>query len=226
MSTASPAASALLAVRSPQLLDALAAPLRDAGWTAVAAGQGVGDRAAAAASCPGLEFCRANLQTPQGRDEAVAAATRDGRQLALLLCEVPPSGLADEALLHVDAPTADALIESGMRTPFFLTQTLARRWAADAGAAAPWQRRVLYLAPESATWGPPPHRDPELNSTAATVLTRLWALRLAELHAAVYELRGPDETSSDGWARLGRLAFELGTGGLSYATGNVFTAGR
>jgi len=145
-------------------------------------------------------------------------------------------------LLETDLADFDRVMAINLRGPFFLTIALARRMQ---GATPRGPRSVVNIASANATIVSPDRAAYGLSKTAVSMMTRMFAVRLAELGIAVHEIRPGiirtdmtavrkeryDALIAEGispiarWgepADIGRAVAALASGDLPFTTGDAF----
>jgi len=148
-------------------------------------------------------------------------------------------------MLDATPESFDRLIGVNLRGPFFLTQNVARRMLADTAAAGRTDRAIITVSSANAYAASPDRAEYCLSKSALSMMTRLYALRLAEGGIGAYEIRPGvirtamtavardrydalyargDFTPVNRWgepAEVGRAAAMLAGGHLSFSTGDV-----
>jgi 3-oxoacyl-[acyl-carrier protein] reductase len=89
-------------------------------------------------------------------------------------------------MLEATPESFDRLIAINLRGPFFLTQAVARRWLREAPAPA---RGIVNIASANAHMASVDRAEYCLSKTGVAMMTKLYALRLAEAGIAVFEIR-------------------------------------
>ena len=90
-------------------------------------------------------------------------------------------------LLEVTPESFDRLVTINLRGPFFLTQAVARRWlaAADDGR----RRTIVTISSVNAEMASPNRGEYCIAKSGLPMMTKLFALRLAEAGIGVFEIR-------------------------------------
>ncbi len=97
-------------------------------------------------------------------------------------------------MLEVTPESFDALIATNLRAPFFLTQSVARRWLGGppfdqrSGASA-HPRSIISIASVNSEMVSIDRAEYCLAKTGVSMMTELYAVRLAEVGIAVFEIR-------------------------------------
>ena len=89
-------------------------------------------------------------------------------------------------MLEVTPESFDRLVSVNLRAPFFLTQAVARRWLSERPARA---RSIVNIASANAHMAAIDRAEYCLSKTGVGMMTKLYALRLAEAGIAVFEIR-------------------------------------
>lgn len=155
---------------------------------------------------------------------------------------VAPTVRAD--LLEMGEESFERLIRTNLQGPFFLTQAVAKRMLAKPSADAAVFRCIINIGSVSADYASINRGEYCLSKAGVSMATKLWAVRLADAHIPVYELRPGvirsdmtavvtekyDKLIADGFtlqrrwgtpADIGRAVAMLATGSLAYSTGEV-----
>lgn len=88
-------------------------------------------------------------------------------------------------LLDMLPDSYDRVMGINLRGPFFLTQALARRWLQRPGAP----RSIVTISSTNAVSASPDRAEYCLSKTGLSMMTKLFALRLAEAGIGVFEVR-------------------------------------
>jgi NAD(P)-dependent dehydrogenase (short-subunit alcohol dehydrogenase family) len=145
-------------------------------------------------------------------------------------------------ILDVTPESFDRLVAIDLRAPFFLTQAMARRWLRHPDATA--QRTVLTISSANAELVGPNRAEYCIAKAGLPMMTRLFAVRLAEAGIGVFEIRPGiirtdmtavakdryDRLIADGitpirrWgepADVGRVAVALASGAFHFSVGEA-----
>jgi len=145
-------------------------------------------------------------------------------------------------MLGLTAESYDAVMGINLRGPFFLTQQIARRMMAAPAGAHP--RSIINISSANATLVAPERADYCLSKTGVSMMTKLFAVRLAETGIAVFEIRpgiirtdmtavvrekydrliGEGVVPAKRWgepADIGKAAVALASGSLHYSSGEA-----
>lgn len=166
-----------------------------------------------------------------------------------LACLVNNAGVSVKTrgdMLGTTPESFDHLIAINLRGPFFLTQAVARRMLADASADDRISRAIITVSSANAFAASPDRAEYCLSKSALSMMTKLYAVRLAEAGIGAYEIRPGvirtamtavaregydglyargDFTPVNRWgepSEVGRAAAMLASGQLSFSTGDVF----
>jgi len=146
-------------------------------------------------------------------------------------------------MLDVTPESYDELMAVNLRGPFFLTQAVARRWLAEERADRP--RTIINVSSANAEMVSVERAEYCLSKTGLAMMTKLFAVRLAEAGIAVFEIRpGVIRTDMTAVAKerydgliaggltpirrwgepddVGRVAAALATGAFRFSTGEAF----
>jgi len=143
-------------------------------------------------------------------------------------------------MLDATPESFDRLIAIDLRAPFFLTQAIAKRWVA---ARAPG-RSVISISSANVEVVSPTRAEYCIAKSGLAMMTKLFAVRLAEQGIGVYEIRpGIIATDMTAWARerygtliregitpirrwgepadIGRAAVALASGAFGFSVGEA-----
>ena len=90
-------------------------------------------------------------------------------------------------MLDVTPASFDTVIATNLRAPFFLTQVIARRWLA--GPPAPRPRAIINVSSANAYLVAAERAEYCLSKAGVSMMTKLYAVRLAEAGIGVFEIR-------------------------------------
>ncbi|HEY0523316.1 MAG TPA: 3-ketoacyl-ACP reductase [Stellaceae bacterium] len=91
-------------------------------------------------------------------------------------------------MLDVTPESFDRLIATNLRGPFFLTQTVARRMI-ETSPPLGLRRAIITVSSANVTFASPDRAEYCLSKTGLAMMTKLYAVRLAEYEIGVYEIR-------------------------------------
>ncbi len=147
-------------------------------------------------------------------------------------------------MLDVTPESFDELMEVNLRGPFFLTQAVARRWLEESREGGARARTIINISSANATMVAPERAEYCLSKTGVAMMTKLFAVRLAEAGIGVFEIRpgvirtGMTAVARERYDRLigegltpirrwgepedvGRAAVALAGGGFQFSTGDA-----
>lgn len=145
-------------------------------------------------------------------------------------------------MLETTSESFDALMATNLRGPFFLTQRIARRWLAEQNPAP--MRSIINIASVNSEMASTNRAEYCISKTGVSMMTELFAVRLAEAGIGVFEIRpgiirtdmtagvreSYDRLIADGiapvrrWGEpedIGRVAVALARGDFQFSTGSV-----
>lgn len=207
------------------------------------------------------EICQADISKPEDRQGLVGFTkeTFGGIDLLVNNAGVAPKVRAD--LLEATEESFDRLININVKGPYFLTQLVAREMVDAVGrgarrahtfgendlgsaGASPYQPKIVTITSVSAYTASVNRGDYCISKAALSMLTPLFAARLAEHDIGVYEIRpgiiatdmtGPvkekyDQLIANGltsikrWGTpedIGRAVAAIASGAFAFSTGEV-----
>jgi NAD(P)-dependent dehydrogenase (short-subunit alcohol dehydrogenase family) len=122
-------------------------------------------------------------------DAIQALAERAFAAFGGLECLVNNAGISVKKrgdLLEVTPESYDLVMNVNLRGPFFLTQEIAKRMIA---ARSDRPRSIISLSSANATLVAPDRAEYCLSKTGVSMMTKLYAVRLAEAGIGVFEIR-------------------------------------
>jgi len=166
-----------------------------------------------------------------------------------LTCLVNNAGISVKRrgdLLDVTPESFDRLMAVNLRGPFFLTQRVAARMIASPPDDPHTHRSIISISSANAFIASPNRAEYCISKTGLSMMTKLYALRLADAGVNVYEIRPGvirtsmteaakddydaryatgDFTPINRWGEpddIGRAAATLAGGAFGFATGEAF----
>jgi 3-oxoacyl-[acyl-carrier protein] reductase len=140
-------------------------------------------------------ICQADISSAPDRSRLVSFVREQFQRLDLLVnnAGVAPAVRAD--LLEGTEESFDRLIRINVKGPYFLTQLVARWWtepeelARSSAPGAPGSRKIVTISSISADTASVTRGDYCMAKAALSMLTPLYATRLAQYGINVYEIR-------------------------------------
>jgi NAD(P)-dependent dehydrogenase (short-subunit alcohol dehydrogenase family) len=188
-----------------------------------------------------VEICQGDISVEADRQRLLGAVKSAFGRLDLLVnnAGVAPNVRAD--LLDAGEESFDRLITINLKGPYFLTQAAAK-WMIESPEAFP--RAIVNVTSISAYTASVNRGDYCIAKAGLSMMTKLFAARLAEYRIGVFEIRpgvietdmtGPvkekyDKLFAEGltpinrWGRpddIGRAVVAVSSGAFSYSTGEV-----
>ena len=191
----------------------------------------------------GAAFFEGNIADVDGLP---ALADRAYTAFGGLECLVNNAGISVRKrgdILDVTPQSYDELMSVNLRGPFFLTQEIARRMVAAPASEHP--RSIISLSSMNAFVAAPERAEYCLSKTGVSMMTKLFAVRLAESGIGVFEIRPGiirtdmtavvkdryDKLIAEGvapikrWGEprdIARVAVQLAGGDFHFSTGDAF----
>ena len=188
---------------------------------------------------------RADIASDQARGELLQQTLHDYGRVDVLVnnAGVAPDVRAD--LLEAGTESFDRLININLRGPYFLTQAVARQMIAQVKAnSSPFPPKIITVSSVSAYTASVNRGDYCVAKAGLSMMTKLFAVRLAEFGINVYEVRpGVIRTDMTGGVRekydrmiaegawpirrwgepsdIGRAVAAIARGDFPYSTGEV-----
>lgn len=207
--------------------------------------------AAAAARAAGgdavtLDVCRANIADRKDREQLLTATRAKFGRLDLLVNNAGIASAKRVDLLEAGEDSFDRLINVNLKGPYFLSQAAAR-WMVEqrlSAALADYTPAIINITSVSAYAASPERGDYCISKAGVSMMTKLFAIRLAEEGINVYEIRpGVIETDMTATVKekydrlidegltpirrwgtpedVGRAVAAIASGSLTFSTGEV-----
>ena len=189
-------------------------------------------------------YLRADITSPEERARIIQEIKKTFGRLHLLVNNAGVAPLVRMDLLQATEESFDRVMKINLKGPYFLTQLVAN-WMIEQKAAHPAPMfRIVNISSNSAYTSSPSRGEYCLSKAGVSMMTKLYADRLAEYQIGVFEIRPgiimTDMTSTvkakydklieDGllplkrWGQpedIGRAIVAIAKGFLDYSTGEV-----
>jgi NAD(P)-dependent dehydrogenase (short-subunit alcohol dehydrogenase family) len=138
-----------------------------------------------------FEFFQANIAQASERSRLLAAVRSRFGWIDLLVNNAGVAPQVRKDLLETDEESFDRLLAVNLKGPFFLTQAVANFWLSDPGALLARARRpkIVTISSVSAYAASVNRGEYCVSKAALSMLTPLFAVRLAEYGIQVFEIR-------------------------------------
>ena len=187
-------------------------------------------------------FLRADIADLAQHDRLIERAFAAFGGLDVLVNNAGIQVAKRQDMLETTAESYDALMATNLRGPFFLTQRIARRWLSEQTPAR--ARSIINIASINSAMPAINRAEYCISKTGVSMMTELYAVRLAEAGIGVFEIRPGiirtdmtagvrdtyDKLINDGvapvrrWGEprdIGRAAVALVRGDFGFSTGSV-----
>jgi NAD(P)-dependent dehydrogenase (short-subunit alcohol dehydrogenase family) len=134
------------------------------------------------------EVCRADVSAADDRERLIATVRERFGRLDLLVNNAGVAPTARLDLLEATEFSFDRLIRINVKGPYFLTQ-LAARWMIEQATQETACAKIVTISSVSAYTASPDRGDYCVSKAALSMLTPLFATRLARHGIRVYEIR-------------------------------------
>ena len=194
---------------------------------------------------PRVEVLRADISVGEDRERLIEAVRDRCRRLDLLVnnAGIGSPGRAD--LLEATEASFEKVIAVNLRGPFFLTQLATRLMLASEPLPGAGPRAIINISSISAFTASVNRGDYCISKAGIAMITKLWAVRLAEFGIGVFEIQpgiiatdmtGPVQAKYDAlfaqglapinrWGQpvdVGQCVVAIANGHFPYSTGQVF----
>ncbi|HOW67275.1 MAG TPA: 3-ketoacyl-ACP reductase [Candidatus Paceibacterota bacterium] len=137
-----------------------------------------------------VEICQGDIALAEDRRRLIEFGRERWSRLDLLVNNAGVAPVVRADLLEADEASFDRLIGINVKGPFFLTQQVARWMVDQVQAGAPdYHPKIITVTSISAYTASVNRGDYCVSKAALSMLTPLYAARLAEYGIRVYELR-------------------------------------
>ena len=187
-------------------------------------------------------FLRADIADLAQHDRLIERAFATFGGLDVLVNNAGIQVAKRQDMLETTAESYDALMATNLRGPFFLTQRIARRWLSEQTPGR--ARSIINIASINSAMPAINRAEYCISKTGVSMMTELYAVRLAEAGIGVFEIRPGiirtdmtagvrdtyDKLINDGvapvrrWGEptdIGRAAVALVRGDFGFSTGSV-----
>ena len=143
-----------------------------------------------------VEVFRANIADAAERDSLLQQTREQFGRLDLLVnnAGIAPAQRVD--LLDATVESFDDVVGTNLKGPYFLTQAVARWMIEQRGAVADYNPAIINITSISAYTASPERGDYCISKAGLSMMTKLFATRLANEGIRVYEIR-PGVMSTD-----------------------------
>jgi len=189
-------------------------------------------------------YCPGNIAAAADRSEIVQKATKHFGVIDVLVNNAGVAPLVRKDLLELAEDGYDRLMNINLRGTFFLTQLVARHMIASRKPDLSYKPSIITITSVSSTFASVNRGEYCISKAGLSMMTKLFASRLAEFEIPVYEVRpgivatdmtaGVTEkydkliegglTLEKRWGTpedVGKVVTVLATGQIPYATGQV-----
>jgi 3-oxoacyl-[acyl-carrier protein] reductase len=135
-------------------------------------------------------FCAADISAISAAESILSASAELPGRLACLVNNAGVTSLVRGDMLELTAASYDRVMATNLRGSFFLSQAFAKRLLANQSRTAPGEfRSIINITSANAEFLGVERADYTLSKTALSMMTRLFAARLAKHLVNVYEIR-------------------------------------
>jgi NAD(P)-dependent dehydrogenase (short-subunit alcohol dehydrogenase family) len=153
------------------------------------AGEAVEDMKTRAAPGAGLAFVQGNVADVDDHPRFVGEAFSAFGRIDSLVNVAGVSAKSRGDLLDVTTDSYDFNFAVNTRGAFFLTQAVSRRMIEEEPHGVESARSIIFVTSSNATIAAPERGEYAMSKAAATMMTKLYAVRLAAHGIVVYEVR-------------------------------------
>jgi NAD(P)-dependent dehydrogenase (short-subunit alcohol dehydrogenase family) len=192
-------------------------------------------------------YCQGNLGELSNHENIVSKTVHHFKKIDVLINNAGVAPKVRKDILELDNENFDRLMNINLRGTFFLTQRVATHMLDEKGRSKEYRPCIVTVTSMSAEVASVNRAEYCMSKAALGMMTKLFAIRLADAEIPVYEVRpgiiqtdmtaGVKEkydnliqgglTLEKRWgtpADIGRIVAALVQGDLPYCTGQVITA--
>lgn len=186
----------------------------------------------------------ADVADPDARKRLVDAVRERFGRLNVLVNNAGVAPAERKDILEATEESYDRVMNINLKGPYFLTQAVARWMIEQRLQSVSYRASIINITSVSSTLASPNRGEYCISKAGLSMATQLWAVRMAEFHIPVYEIR-PGVTRSDmteavkekydtligqgltlqpRWGEpvdTGKAVVVLARGDLAYSTGQV-----
>ena len=134
-------------------------------------------------------YIQADISDPKQRSKLISTIKKDFGKLNVLVNNAGVAPLKREDILIAGEESFDRLIRINLKGPYFLTRDIAN-WMIDLRNSSPGQKRkIINISSISAFTASVSRGEYCLSKAAVSMMTTLFAARLAEYGIGVFEIR-------------------------------------
>jgi 3-oxoacyl-[acyl-carrier protein] reductase len=192
-------------------------------------------------------YCPGNIGEAKDRDAIVSKATSNFNGINLLVNNAGVAPQKRNDILDLDEESYDRLMSINLKGTFFLTQQVAKHMQTLSGKDSSFRGCIISITSMSAEVASINRAEYCMSKAALGMMTKLFAVRLADTNIPVYEIRPGifktdmtsvvqekyDKLIKNGltlekrWGLpedIGKIVAALAKGEIPYSTGQVITA--
>ena len=192
-------------------------------------------------------YCQGNIGNPEEREKIVSQTITHFKVIDLLVNNAGVAPQTRKDILELDEVSYDRLMDINLKGTFFLTQLVAKNMLLAKKKDDDYQGCIITITSMSAEVGSVNRAEYCMSKAALSMMTKLFAIKLAEEDIPVYEVRpgiirtdmtaGVKEkydtlieqglTLEKRWGTpedIGQIVVSLAKGDIPYATGQIITA--
>ena len=174
-----------------------AAPAETASAANAGPGGPVGAGAGGAAEPPRFEAFQGDVGDRASRESLLEAVTASFGEIDALVNNAGVAPRERNDIVEATEESFEELMRVNLQGPYFLTQSVARRWLqTDAPSRIPSGRKIIFVSSISAYTVSINRGEYCVSKAGISMATQLWATRLAPEGIQVYEIR-PGITRTD-----------------------------
>ena len=189
-------------------------------------------------------YCQGNISMPEDRQRIIEKIKSNFGQLNVLINNAGIVSDERKDILEVNEISYERVMKTNLQGPYFLSQEIAKWMIQQKGADTKYEASIINVSSVSATIASVNRGEYCLSKAGIAMMTKLFAVRLAEYNIPVYEIRPGiiktdmtagvqekyDKLFLEGIALekrwglpedIGKAATALVEGSIPYATGQV-----
>lgn len=134
-------------------------------------------------------YCQGNIADPQDRKRIIAKIKSNFGQLNVLINNAGIAPNERKDILEASEESYEHIMKTNLQGPYFLSQEIANWMILQKEAAINFEAAIIYISSVSSTMVSVNRGDYCLSKAGISMMSKLFAVRLAEYNIPVYEIR-------------------------------------
>ncbi len=134
-------------------------------------------------------YCQGDISRAKDRAKIIETALKKFKVLHVLVNNAGIAPKKRNDLLETEEDSYDAVMDTNLKGPFFMAQSIARHMIAVQATNAAYKGCIINISSISATIASINRGEYCLSKAGVSMMTKLFAVRLGEYNIPVYEVR-------------------------------------